>query len=109
MTMPTFALTAAQFDGLAAGYGSPDAAAILRAGQLTKHKLLLRALLSSVGPSSAVDLLLAAEAAAPETIAELLHHPHLDAWASQALRTGSDTGYLTSSPRRPRWAPGCRS
>jgi uncharacterized protein len=94
MSLRPFVLTAAQFDGLGGGYGTPDAVTVLRAGQLAKRKLLLQALLRSTGPDPAVDLLLRAEEADPESVTEVLRHPHLDAWATQARRTGGDTGYL---------------
>ncbi|BCJ52984.1 hypothetical protein Asp14428_44590 [Actinoplanes sp. NBRC 14428] len=95
MTVPHHALTAAQFDGLAAGYGSPDAVRVLREGQLTKRKLLLQALMEATGPASpAMDLLIRADEADRDATAELLWHPHLDVWAGQALRTGEGTGYL---------------
>lgn len=88
MNPTTFAFTGAQFDSLAIGYGTPDAIAILRDGQLTKRKRLLQPILQTSSP--AVDLLLSAE----QTATEVLRHPHLDAWATQALRTPGDLGYL---------------
>lgn len=94
MTESTYVLTAAQFDGLAAGYGTLDALNILRDGQLAKRKALLQELMWRLDRNPAVELLLRAEAAMPETTTEVLRHPHLDAWASQVLRKPGDTGYL---------------
>ncbi|MEU4242927.1 HEXXH motif domain-containing protein [Actinoplanes sp. NPDC026619] len=87
-------LSGDQFDGLSAGYGTPDALGILRDGQLTKRKLLLATLIEKHGHGLAVDLLLRAEAAAPAVVGDVLRHPHLDGWATQALRTDEDLGYL---------------
>jgi uncharacterized protein len=84
-----YVLTAAQFTGLAAGYGDPDAVALLRDCQLTKRKLLLGRLLA--GP--AADLLMRAEDAGPAAVADVLWHPHVDVWAMGALKR-PDAGYL---------------
>ncbi|GAA3345518.1 HEXXH motif domain-containing protein [Amorphoplanes nipponensis] len=88
-----YVLTAAQFDGLAAGYGTPDALAMLRQGQLAKRKILLQGVLAAY-PGPAVDLLLRAEEADAAVTGEVLRHPHVDAWAAQALRHGTAFGYL---------------
>jgi HEXXH motif-containing protein len=87
-------LAAAQFESLAAGYGTPDALAVLRDGQLTKRKLLLGELMRRLGDGPAVDLLIRAERYAPGPTTEVLRHPHLDAWAWQALQGRQGTGYL---------------
>ena len=93
-TTANYVLTAAQFDSLASGYGTPDAVRILCDGQLAKRKLLLQALMQRHLGSPAVELLLHAEEKARESTTEVLRHPHLDAWATQALRTPGDLGYL---------------
>jgi HEXXH motif-containing protein len=90
-----YVLTAAQFGSLAAGYGTSDAIAVLRDGQLAKRKILLQALMAKLDDSPAVDLLLSAAREAPESTDEVLRHPYLDAWAPQALRAPDDDAYLT--------------
>jgi len=93
-TTANYVLTAAQFDSLASGYGTPDAVRILCDAQLAKRKLLLQALMQPHCGNRAVELLLRAEEKARESTTEVLRHPHLDAWATQALRTPGDLGYL---------------
>lgn len=95
MNTTNYVLTAAQFDSLASGYGSPDAIRILRDGQLAKRKILLSALMHRLDGSPALELLLRAEKASPESTTEVLRHPHLDAWAMSELRTPGQLGYLS--------------
>ncbi|GAA1754005.1 aKG-HExxH-type peptide beta-hydroxylase [Luedemannella helvata] len=77
------------FDDLAAGYGGAAAIAVLTAAQGTKRRLLVRAVVDELPPDAAqplMDLLVAAERAAPDPVAKLLTAPHVDAWLSDALR-----------------------
>lgn len=65
------------------------------AGQLTKHKLLIGAVVRFGGravPTAAAtlrehyDLLAAAERTAPDAVAAVLRFPHVGAWAAQSMR-----------------------
>jgi HEXXH motif-containing protein len=100
MIIDRYTLTAAQFDGLAAGYGDPGALAVLRAGQLAKRKLLLAGLLDTVsGPlraalDPALDLLVDVERTHPEVVDDILSLPHVDAWATLCLSRPADAGHL---------------
>ncbi len=100
MITDRYTLTAAQFDGLAAGYGDPGALAVLRAGQLAKRKLLLAGLLDTVpGPlraalDPALDLLVDVERTHPEVVDDVLSLPHVDAWATLCLSRPAGTGHL---------------
>ncbi len=64
-------------------------------GQLSKHKLLIYAVVRfgaqarpAAGPALGehYGLLAAAEKRAPETVAAILRHPHVGAWAAQCMR-----------------------
>ncbi|BCY13150.1 HEXXH motif-containing putative peptide modification protein [Actinoplanes sp. L3-i22] len=92
--MTGFTLTTAQFDGLGAGYGTPDALAVLRAVQLTKRKQLLQRIMAMPASAAAIDLLIRAEQRDPAAVEQVLRHPHLDAGLGQALKSGGDLGYL---------------
>jgi HEXXH motif-containing protein len=100
MITERYTLTAAQFGGLAAGYGDPGALAVLRAGQLAKRKLLLAGLLDTVpGPlraalDPALDLLVDVERTHPEVVDDILSLPHVDAWATLCLSRPADTEHL---------------
>jgi HEXXH motif-containing protein len=94
-------LTGDGFRSLAAGYGTPDALALLARSQLTKRRLSLRAVAEaarrtrpSVAPvvATALRLLQEAESAHPDAVRPLLAHPHLDAWAAECLRTLATAG-----------------
>jgi uncharacterized protein len=93
-------LTAAQFDGLAAGYGDAGAIGLLRAGQASRRRLLLRAVAETVpATAAAMSLLTTVARVAPAIADEMLTHPVFDAWATgclHAVRTGGDVdaGYL---------------
>lgn len=96
MVPPPHTLTAGQFRALAAGHGDPAAIAVLAAAQLSKRRLLIRAVVDRVryggGPlaalaAAALALLAAVEAADPRATAEVLGGPHVDAWAAHCLRT----------------------
>jgi HEXXH motif-containing protein len=67
----------------------------VRASQLSKHKLLLRAVVrfgaQAVPAAKAAldehyELLATAERAAPEMVTAVLRHPHVGAWAARCLR-----------------------
>jgi HEXXH motif-containing protein len=84
------------FDLLAAGYGDAATIRALRAGQLSKHLLLLRAVdrvASDVAPaergaahfSAAYSLLARLQRAVPDVVCDLLLHPHTGAWLCHCL------------------------
>jgi uncharacterized protein len=87
-----YRLTAAEFRGLAEGFGGEGAASVLCASQLTKRRQLLLALALKIRPDEALEVLTAAEAASPSAVAGVLAHPHLDAWAAGCLRRLGDAG-----------------
>jgi HEXXH motif-containing protein len=78
-------------DAVAAGRPGTDALDVLRAGQIMKRRLLLRALhetLSLAGKSDVDDafaLLERADAGAPGVVDELIARPLVDAWAARCL------------------------
>jgi hypothetical protein len=92
----TYVLTAAQFDSLAAGCGTPEALAVLRAGQLAKRKLLLGAIAREVGGAAApvfeaaTVLLLEVERKDAAAVDAVLALPHVDAWATHCLSDPTD-------------------
>jgi uncharacterized protein len=94
--MDRYVLTAAQFDSLAAGAGSPDALDVLRAGQLAKRKLLLGAVAREAGGAAkpvfdvAAALLLEVERVDPAAVDDVLALPHVDAWATDCLSDPTD-------------------
>lgn len=90
-------LTQEQFGGIAAGYGDAGAMAVLAAGQLAKRKALIAMVLRVAAPTpyagplgTAAALLTRAEASAPDAVAGVLAHPHLDAWATLCLHRLAD-------------------
>ncbi|MEV0606489.1 HEXXH motif-containing putative peptide modification protein [Polymorphospora rubra] len=94
--VPALRLTAAQFGGLAAGYGDQAAIGVLHDGQLAKRRLLLRALAAAAGPAgrAALDLLSTADRRAPGAVRTVLGQPHLDAAAAARLRRGTPDDLL---------------
>jgi uncharacterized protein len=84
-------LTAAEFDGLAAGFGSAEAVRVLARNQAEIGRTLL-ALLAHEGPqhdrrfAESWDLLVAASAQSPAGVARLFAHPYLRAWAVPLVR-----------------------
>jgi uncharacterized protein len=94
------AVTDAHFGSLAAGYGDTGAVAALADGQLSRRKLLLRALAyeaaehvpeASRGPGfeTGCALLAEIEHEAPEVLTGpggVLRHPYLGVWAMRCLR-----------------------
>jgi uncharacterized protein len=90
---PARGLTTAEFEALAAGYGDAGAMSVLGSGQLAKRKGLLFRVASTGGQRPAAELIARAEQAAPEAVAAVLAHPHLDAWATLCLlRLARPTG-----------------
>jgi HEXXH motif-containing protein len=93
---PPLALTSADLAALAGGGdGQQRSLEKIYAGQLTKHKLLISAVVRFGGravPAAAAtlrehyDLLAAAERTAPDAVAAVLRYPHVGAWAAQAMR-----------------------
>jgi uncharacterized protein len=88
-------LTDAHFDELAAGYGGAMVIAALTAAQGAKRRLLVRAVVDDLPTDTSqplVDLLVAAERAAPGPVGRLLIAPHADAWLSRALQRLQEEG-----------------
>lgn len=118
MTEPTrkHHIDVAALDSLGTGAGSTAALATLRAGQLSKHLVLIRAVLDSVSEQDAARsglyegfaLLADAEEREPARIGTLLRHPQVGAWAMRCLRarrTG-DLGYLAALAAVAGWHAG---
>jgi len=83
------------FDELAAGGGSPAVIDLLRRAQHSKHLLLLHGIAAAetpgAGTRAAYDLLARAQRADPDTVAAVIRHPSVGAWAHHtmlALRYG---------------------
>lgn len=83
------------FAALAAAGGSPSAIAALRAGQRSKHTVMILAILDlapTVCPEAkavledSFNLLVTAQSAAPEVVESVLSHPHVGHWAARCLR-----------------------
>lgn len=91
-----YLLPAATFEDLARGRGGPDSIAFLRSARLSKHLLLIRALLDAVRASAdrelkelfltAFDVLCEAQQRAGPETAELLAHPNIGTWAAHCVR-----------------------
>ncbi|GIJ06804.1 HEXXH motif-containing putative peptide modification protein [Micromonospora andamanensis] len=82
-------LRPADLDALAAGPGSVDLVRTLRAGQVSKRMLQLRAVLDLAGPEqtgASFALLTAAARRNPAVGPELLALPHTGAWLAVTLR-----------------------
>ena len=89
-------LSAARFDALASGDGDPAAIESLRAAQLSKHTLLLHAVVETAHRDhprdaavadlrSSYHLLTTVQQRAPAVIAGILLHPQVGAWAAHCL------------------------
>lgn len=83
-------LTAAEFEGLSLGHGSPSALAVLLDGQLAKRQMLVFDLVRQARAAggefrdtadSVSELMLAAEEKAPEAVRAVVAHPQVDLWA----------------------------
>lgn len=87
-------LTAAQFAALGSGYGDAAAMGVLRAGQASRRRLMLRAV-AEAEPRALPALRLLSRAGGPEADA-VLGHPMLGVWANASLRRERwDLCYLT--------------
>jgi hypothetical protein len=95
MTLPVHQLPEAVFTALARGGGGPDAVQRLRSAQLSRVRLLVRALVvgsAEVGHPDAettrhgYDALRRLERHAPDAVARLLRYPPVGAWAAQTVR-----------------------
>ncbi|MEU8922834.1 FxsB family cyclophane-forming radical SAM/SPASM peptide maturase [Kitasatospora sp. NPDC048545] len=84
--LPT-ALTAAQLDELARGYGSSATVAALAHAQLSITRAMLAAAwdASGQGRAEAWELLSALDASAPAAVDAVLAHPYARAWAARRL------------------------
>jgi uncharacterized protein len=108
--MRPYALSAAQFQGLAGGYGDPTALAVLRDGQLAKSRLLLLAIAEGIRGHgrpdtepffAALALLRAAERRVPAAARAALEHPYLGRWSAHLLRRsagGGSDGWAAAAP-----------
>ncbi|MGI5238150.1 HEXXH motif domain-containing protein [Dactylosporangium sp. CA-139066] len=101
-------LSAEQFSGVAAGYGDAGAMAVLAAGQLAKRRTLITMVVHAVRGTpfaapvvAAAQLIARAEAAGGPAVAEVLSHPHLDAWANAALHRLTDYAETGDAPGVP--------
>jgi HEXXH motif-containing protein len=105
MTPIPYRLPQAHFDALATGGGDADTVALLRRGQLSKHTLLVRAVMDQAAVTAPDDhaaahlddayaLLSAIQRISPDTVREQLLHPNLGAWAVDCLQRlhGADDG-----------------
>jgi uncharacterized protein len=103
---PGHSMPQAEFDALAAGYGSAEAISSLIAAQRSVRRMLLRALheRASGNASGAFtagwDLLTSLDRSAPRAVDAVLAHPYVRAWAERCLRPGAaepaDMGHLAS-------------
>ncbi|HEU5108378.1 MAG TPA: hypothetical protein VFT95_07450, partial [Micromonosporaceae bacterium] len=98
--MDEYALTAAQFAGLAAGYGDPDAIGVLVDGQVARGRLMVVAAVERLAraggrpaetAAAAVALIARVERADPGAGREIFRHPFLPAWFNR-LADGADPG-----------------
>lgn len=90
-------VSAAEFEAVATVRGGAVVVPTLRAAQLSKRLLLLRAvadaaterhpgLYRSSGAADSMSLLATAHEVAPAPVTETLRHPFLDSWATECLR-----------------------
>nr|MDT0660125.1 HEXXH motif domain-containing protein [Micromonospora sp. DSM 115978] len=92
--IPTIRLDRSQFRALAAGYGGHDAIAVLNAGQQSRRRLLLHAILeaadrrglrTATGADQAIELLSTAWRRSAAAARPVLEHPYLGSWAHRCL------------------------
>jgi HEXXH motif-containing protein len=99
------------FADLATGYGDPTVIATLRAAQLSKHLLMIRAVLdraARLAPEQAARarlaetfaMLAAAHRADPDAVNDLLSRPQVGGWAGHCLRRLVDPN---AAADRPMW------
>jgi HEXXH motif-containing protein len=118
MKVSPYRLPPAHFDALAAGGGDAGTVDLLRGGQLSKHTLLVRAVVdqsATIAPGDhaaahlddAYALLSAVQRSSPAAVEPLLLHPNVGAWAVRCLQRlhgtpdgetplWADLGYLTA-------------
>jgi HEXXH motif-containing protein len=90
-------LPARVFDELSAGYGDEEAMRILRAGQRTRRRLLLRAIHDTVEASRGwIALLMEVDAKDSAAVEHILAHPLLERWALLCLNGKASVAYLGS-------------
>ncbi|MET8863534.1 HEXXH motif domain-containing protein [Nonomuraea sp. NPDC004580] len=96
MNLAEHRIPAAAFDELASGAGGTATVEQLKAAQRSKHLLLLRGVLETTrnaGHGSwpevrrAYDLLAGIQAAHPEAVNAVVHHPAVAAWARHTIKT----------------------
>jgi len=84
-----------QFESLASGYGNSDALRLLSAGQASRRRLLVLAVVqaardaglsSEANVNDALTIMAAAERAAPASVGHVLDHPQVATWAARWLR-----------------------
>lgn len=90
MSPSMHSLRATHFAELGAGFGSAECLAVLRAGQASRRRLLLRAISEAAPTKPALDLLSDVAAAAPEVADAALCHPLAGVWMSRWLRRQPD-------------------
>ena len=88
------ALSEAQLDELAAGYGGAEAISRLSAAERVLRRALLRLVHERVSPGNHLaiagwDLVGPLDHAAPAAVDEVLAHPYVRAWAERCLRLAS--------------------
>lgn len=97
MTPGPYLLPPGHFQALATGGGDAETLAALRGGQLSKHTLLIRAVLDQAAATvpgehqaahleHAYRLLAAVQHRSPGVVERLLLHPNVGAWAVHCLR-----------------------
>jgi HEXXH motif-containing protein len=96
MNLAEHRISAAAFDELASGAGGTATVEQLKAGQRSKHLLLLRGVLEKTRTAGhpswpevrrAYDLLAGIQAAHPEAVNAVVHHPSVGAWARHTIQT----------------------
>ncbi|UBU13644.1 HEXXH motif domain-containing protein [Nonomuraea gerenzanensis] len=96
MNLAEHRIPASAFDELASGAGSRDSVERLKAAQRSRHLLLLRGVLETTRDAGhgrwpevrrAYDLLASVQAAHPEAVNAVLHHPSVGAWARHTIQT----------------------
>jgi HEXXH motif-containing protein len=88
-------LSTPQFESLAYGYGDSDALHLLSAGQASRRRLLVLAvvqaardarLAAEASADDALTIMTTAERAAPASAGHVLDHPQVAVWATRCLR-----------------------
>lgn len=96
MNLAEHRIPAAAFDELASGGGGTATVERLRAGQRSRHLLLLRGVLDTTRDAGhprrpevrrAYDLLASVQLSHPDAVNAVLHHPAVGAWARHTIQT----------------------